>query len=618
MIVAPIASRRWERECPVSFCFWAMVWRGLSWRAQKGVASFSCYELPSGRGNCEQMPSPTNADTNAFAGLSVEDTGAVNGSPGKTCSICCESKPESAFSKKQWAAKAHSRKCTLCVESGAVAPTKPGAAAASTAPAPWYDENVGVEFQGDFASMIFEPEYEQLLERIATGEAHPDDVIAAAGDDQGTTLLQAAAAKCDLPMIKAVLRLGARVDRFNSGGNVLQMLCGMLRLQGDHTPAHLGPRSRVQTLEFLLSIGADPNAVPDLAKGDSPAPSAAADAKSASGFLELTPLHQAVQIPDVELAKRVCELLVVHKADPTVKAHGKTVMDMTPSNSLRQWLKALVKSHQGLERPARRCPCGSGLEFLACHGAPSGVPLHPKAICLCAEGASARERYGQCCLAQGKALREVIPDRPALLVTTMEAPGAKVDEGAKAAMDSFVAEQKRDFMRMHLGPLVARGLCDPAYAYAAARTDFMVARPWRNDGVPVMPKAQMEERQRVWNAAVDEYIAGAADDAPLEQDGRENREDLRDSREIEVASKVSWTGGPLYTTCAHAACGKVEATPGEFALCSRCKQARFCSKDCQTAAWKTHKQVCGTNAAEPRLSSEVNVSEALCQALLGP
>ena len=85
-----------------------------------------------------------------------------------------------------------------------------------------------------------------------------------------------------------------------------------------------------------------------------------------------------------------------------------------------------------------------------------------------------------------------------------------------------------------------------------------------------------------------------------------------------MAAKISWTGGPLYSTCGRVGCGKVEATACEFALCSRCKQTRFCSKECQTQAWKDHKQVCGTNDAEPRLASEIVVSDSLCKNLLGP
>ena len=49
-------------------------------------------------------------------------------------------------------------------------------------------------------------------------------------------------------------------------------------------------------------------------------------------------------------------------------------------------------------------------------------------------------------------------------------------------------------------------------------------------------------------------------------------------------------------TCAK--CGK----PGAANTCGRCKQAKYCSQDCQRAHWKEHKQSCNkkkpkTNAA---------------------
>ena len=104
--------------------------------------------------------------------------------------------------------------------------------------------------------------------------------------NKDTTLLQAAAVAADIPLMRAVLRRGARIDRYTGGGNALQMLCGMLQLQGDA----YGPRSRLKAIEFLLSVGADPNAKPDPAKGD---------CGSESGtFLTMTPLHQAILVRD--------------------------------------------------------------------------------------------------------------------------------------------------------------------------------------------------------------------------------------------------------------------------------------------------------------------------------
>ena len=82
-------------------------------------------------------------------------------------------------------------------------------------------------------------------------------------------------------------------------------------------------------------------------------------------------------------------------------------------------------------------------------------------------------------------------------------------------------------------------------------------------------------------------------------------DELREDRAIEVAAKVAVTGGPLYNTCGRSECNKVEEVPSEFMLCSKCKQTRFCSKECFQMCWKTeHKRKCGTDAAEPQLPSQ--------------
>ena len=54
------------------------------------------------------------------------------------------------------------------------------------------------------------------------------------------------------------------------------------------------------------------------------------------------------------------------------------------------------------------------------------------------------------------------------------------------------------------------------------------------------------------------------------------------------------TGFDCEVEHACAACGKT----GAKKCCSRCKRVWYCSKDCQTAAWKTHKLVCKSAAAK--------------------
>ena len=71
---------------------------------------------------------------NPFGALQEEEEAKPAGG-GKPCSCCGETKPEQAFSKRQWAAKARVRKCTACVDSGAAADGDTPAAPAVPAPA---------------------------------------------------------------------------------------------------------------------------------------------------------------------------------------------------------------------------------------------------------------------------------------------------------------------------------------------------------------------------------------------------------------------------------------------------------------------------------------------------
>ena len=45
-------------------------------------------------------------------------------------------------------------------------------------------------------------------------------------------------------------------------------------------------------------------------------------------------------------------------------------------------------------------------------------------------------------------------------------------------------------------------------------------------------------------------------------------------------------------TCANAGCGAVESCPRAFKQCSKCSTAKYCSRECQLAAWPSHKREC--------------------------
>ena len=49
--------------------------------------------------------------------------------------------------------------------------------------------------------------------------------------------------------------------------------------------------------------------------------------------------------------------------------------------------------------------------------------------------------------------------------------------------------------------------------------------------------------------------------------------------------------------CAHMPCGKWESFPREFAKCRKCRKAKYCSKQCQSAAWSEgHRFWCSTRS----------------------
>jgi hypothetical protein len=164
-----------------------------------------------------------------------------------------------------------------------------------------------------------------------------------------------------------------------------------------------GNRSRLKALEFLLSVGADPNAKPDESLGDI-LPGGFTDKGM---FLSMPPLHLALAIRDSQLAKAVLELLLQHKADHKVMHEGKTCLDAALTPGMKMTLKALIKRYQDQPRPVRLCPCGSALPFDTCHGHKTGVPVHPRALCPCKSDKDLP--YGECCLKAGVKFRETIP-----------------------------------------------------------------------------------------------------------------------------------------------------------------------------------------------------------------
>ena len=394
-------------------------------------------------------------------------------------------------------------------------------------------------------------------------------------------------------------------------------------------------------MEFLLSVRADPNAKSDKAKGDVLAPRAHASA-----------LHQALAIRDVAVAKKTCLLLLLHKANPHATyapyVHGRQRLCLAYEDSqtegmsvhaqlqragsalpsgLRHAVSMLISQYRNVQRPVHRSPCGSQDEYARCHGALMGAALHPKSRCPC-KGPKGKA-FGKCCMKLGPGFwraplgsfvqrRKVdgLSERSRILMEQM-------NKNMFGKPNGFPQMDKEMFDKLQLQlvySLVVSGEVDPAFAFASLRCDFPYAHPWRSNNVAIIDRSEMNLRQREWNDFVDEYVACRDSPTPLcaeckDAEGKEVASgiykgrrivkevgacrfgaDARSVLETAKAAKISWTGGPLYSTCGNPACGKQEEEPSEFQLCSKCKQTRFCSTACFKAAWKpVHKQVCGTS-----------------------
>jgi Ankyrin repeat len=176
--------------------------------------------------------------------------------------------------------------------------------------------------------------------------------------------------------------------------------------------------------------------------------------------------------------------------------HGAAVKaPLTPyfaSLKDRQRLSALTLVNSR-PRPPRTCPCWSGRTISDCHGKePQPYPLH--FICVCGSG----KTYDRCCsqktpvkeewnkksqriihgfdLASDKKLPEMIPEFVRQLQTEAgplaelrALLGIKEDKH----MTSLSAQQTSHEISKLMAMLLAKGLIDPAFAYAASHCGFV-------------------------------------------------------------------------------------------------------------------------------------------------
>lgn len=67
----------------------------------------------------------------------------------------------------------------------------------------------------------------------------------------------------------------------------------------------------------------------------------------------------------------------------------------------------------------------------------------------------------------------------------------------------------------------------------------------------------------------------------------------REKLDSEVADEKSSQDHKAPETKKCAGCDTAETSPASFKLCAKCKNVKYCSRDCQRAHWKVHKFECG-------------------------
>mmetsp|Transcript_1938 Transcript_1938/g.2863 ORF Transcript_1938/g.2863 Transcript_1938/m.2863 type:complete len:100 (+) Transcript_1938:990-1289(+) len=90
----------------------------------------------------------------------------------------------------------------------------------------------------------------------------------------------------------------------------------------------------------------------------------------------------------------------------------------------------------------------------------------------------------------------------------------------------------------------------------------------------MLEKSELLVRVREWNEALESYC----------NDNNLTGEIRRDVCERHRASP--------FAPCGHRSCQEKEKKVKGFRNCSRCKRIAYCSKECQRADWKRHKEEC--------------------------
>ncbi|KAJ7178746.1 hypothetical protein C8R43DRAFT_470548 [Mycena crocata] len=276
----------------------------------------------------------------------------------------------------------------------------------------------------------------------------------------------------------------------------------------------------------------------------------------------------------------------------------KNTTALFPNSGDRSKFASLLKTHSRKRpRPPRKCPCWSGKSVEECHRA-KALPYPLAYMCICGSG----KTYKKCCFSRSspvvekwdpnlkRIMHEYDRGVPADLNTLMKRLSQARRESS-AILGETLSEPVKPSWSANVQRLLRECVLDPAFAHALRQAGFF-PQPQARKASRVLS----EKQQRLWNSLVDDYIDT-------------NAGDKRSRHIIERAAKIGTWHGALIRTCEGPGCTKTEGKDVEsLKTCSRCKMSVYCSSDCQTRAWKTHKMKCTkTGQHEQTLPSQDEV-----------
>ncbi|KAJ6595686.1 hypothetical protein DFH09DRAFT_1072632 [Mycena vulgaris] len=433
-------------------------------------------------------------------------------------------------------------------------------------------------------SMIFSPFFSDMRHEMATKKLDCTvfSAFSSKTEDgaQGGSWLHIAVTQGDLPLARECVRLGTSIQHTDRRGfSALYLGCTILtdylRLPDGRVPICLNlSAGRIPTQELAFAIIAQMLQICLFL---------------IEQYADVNETHDGLSLLGLACLGDQWELINAHLVHGARPSPSSTPPAQLPAALLqtdfhRAMFKSRVSELSRTPRPCRFCPCGSGLPLTACHGQPEPQPYPAEYICPCGLG----KIHAGCCVKwtdmywgetwdsrTGRLERVSIP-----LVSAdrlFQGDERKREEISRARLEAAHAVLKA---------LGESGRIDPGFAAAGCRVLFQPPNPAL---VQTMSEAEWNDVVRLWNEAVDAYIASNVD--------------RRTPETIENAAKVGAEGGPLHRRCEAVGCASLEDRDGvKLSRCGACNTTVYCGLNCQKSAWKGgHKATCKNGEAKIQL-----------------